>query len=70
MEYLTKVTPSLKAGDCLIHHTLTVHGSDGNTSDHPRMGWTMQFKGKTSGYDSFMQQRYKRSLDEQINMRK
>ena len=25
---LKKITPSLKAGDMLIHHCLTVHGSD------------------------------------------
>lgn len=70
MDYFEKIIPTLKAGDCLIHHSLIVHGSSANTSEHSRRGWTMQFKDKTSDYDPFMQERYKRSLDEQIEKRK
>ena len=69
MEYFEKVIPILKAGDCLIHHSLIVHGSNANTSANSRRGWTMQFKGEASKYDSFMQERYKQSLDEQIKQR-
>lgn len=69
MEPYKKITPSLKAGDCLIHHSLIVHGSNANTSSFSRKGWTMQFKSKDSGYDQFMQERYQRSLNEQLAQR-
>jgi phytanoyl-CoA hydroxylase len=70
MSYFKKITPALKAGDCLIHHSLIVHGSNANTSANSRRGWTMQFKGKKSSYDESMKKRYQDSLNAQIKMRK
>ena len=69
MDVYERITPSLKAGDCLVHHSLTVHGSHANTSTVPRKGWTMQFKSKESSYDEFMKERYQRSLNEQMEKR-
>lgn len=40
-------TPALlKAGDVLIHHCQTIHFSDPNVSDHPRLGLLMVFRGE------------------------
>jgi phytanoyl-CoA hydroxylase len=69
MDSFKKMTPVLKAGDCLIHHSLIVHGSSANTSANSRRGWTMQFKEKKSGYNLTRQKKYLDSLNEQIKMR-
>jgi ectoine hydroxylase-related dioxygenase (phytanoyl-CoA dioxygenase family) len=34
---------AVKAGECLFHHSHTVHGSYGNTSDGPRRGVVLNF---------------------------
>ena len=36
-------TPELNPGDCLVHHCLTVHGSNKNISNYSRKGFTFQF---------------------------
>ena len=65
-----KVLPSLKAGDMLIHHALTVHGSGANLSDRSRRGWTIQYKGKNSNYDLVRKHHYLDRLAAQIESRK
>ncbi len=35
------VMPKLQPGDALVHHSEIVHGSQANTSDNPRRGWTL-----------------------------
>jgi ectoine hydroxylase-related dioxygenase (phytanoyl-CoA dioxygenase family) len=39
----TAVDMKLQAGEMSIHHGFTVHGSNGNMSDRPRIGMTMTF---------------------------
>jgi len=61
-----KVLPELKPGDALLHHCLTVHGSDPNRSGRSRRGWTMQFKAESSMYDPDIVSRYEKELKEQL----
>jgi ectoine hydroxylase-related dioxygenase (phytanoyl-CoA dioxygenase family) len=64
-----RVLVHLEPGDCLIHHSNTIHGSAANTSERARRGVTMQFKGKHAGYDAKMKAHYEARLAEQIRMR-
>ncbi len=63
------VCPPLKKGDMLIHHSLTIHGSEANVSGKSRRGMTIQYKGQTSTYDLQRKQAYEKNLQEQINSR-
>ncbi|MDC0645586.1 phytanoyl-CoA dioxygenase family protein [Candidatus Pelagibacter ubique] len=62
MKYFKKVLPNLMPGDCLIHNVLTVHGSDKNTSENSRLGWTIRYKSIKSKKDKFHEQKYLREL--------
>jgi phytanoyl-CoA hydroxylase len=63
------VTPTLKPGDVMVHHCLTVHGSSENKSDKSRRGFTIQFKDKFSEYDNELKNYYESSLKKQLLMR-
>jgi phytanoyl-CoA hydroxylase len=65
-EHCEKATHKLKPGDALLHHCLTVHGSDPNRSERSRRGWTMQFKAESSVYDPNITSRYEMELKEQL----
>ncbi len=39
-----KVFPSLKPGDCILHHCEVIHGSNANKSKFDRVGLVMSFK--------------------------
>jgi len=41
---LKKVYPSLKAGDCIIHHSEIIHGSNLNKSSKDRVGLVISYK--------------------------
>ena len=43
--------PKLNKGDCIIHHSLTAHGSKENKTDKNRRGLTFQYKSEKSFYD-------------------
>lgn len=61
-----KVIYDLNPGDVLVHHTYTAHGSEPNNSDNDRVGWTIQFKGKSDSYDSVRKEAYLKRLKEQL----
>ena len=63
-------TPKLEIGDCLIHHSLTVHGSKENKSNKNRWGLTFQFKSENSYYVRDLKLKYEESLKNQIAIRK
>ena len=63
------ITPVLARGDVLIHHCLTVHGSNINTSDKNRRGFTIQFKDKESPYDEELLKHYQERLQVQLRLR-
>jgi phytanoyl-CoA hydroxylase len=67
---LQKITPSLDAGDCLIHHSLVVHGSEVNESLNSRIGLTVRYKSINSFYDDNMKNHYEKELMKQIKKRK
>ena len=64
-----KNTPKLKTGDMLIHHCLVIHGSKNNKSNNQRLGWTFQFKDRSTPYDKKKIKKYEMSLKKQIKMR-
>ena len=63
------VTPNLKPGDMLVHHCLTVHGSNANKSLKSRRGFTIQYKDKKSGYNKTLLKHYKINLIKQLKAR-
>ena len=58
--------PKLNIGDCVIHHSLTAHGSKENKSKNNRRGLTFQFKSENSFYDNELKIIYEKSLNSQI----
>ena len=64
------ITPNLMPGDCLIHHSLVVHGSGINDSKNSRIGLTIRYKSKKSKIDKKMKFHYEKELLKQINSRK
>jgi len=61
---------NLKIGDCLIHHSEIIHGSQPNKSNISRKGFTIQIKDKKTSIDKFAFRKYKESLQKQISSRK
>ena len=53
----------------LIHHCLTVHGSNANKSLKSRRGFTIQYKDKKSGYNKTLLKHYKINLIKQLKAR-
>ena len=39
-----KITPSLKEGDCIFHHSEIIHGSKPNKSSFDRIGLVISYK--------------------------
>ncbi len=62
MKHFKKITPKLKAGDCIIHHCLVVHGSEANRSPRSRTGCTLRYISVNSKVDKFMKARYEADL--------
>ena len=61
--------PKLDKGDCIVHHSLTAHGSRENKSNKNRCGLTFQYKSENSYYDSELKSKYEKSLNSQISTR-
>ena len=66
LKKLKKSYPSLNPGDCLVHHSLVVHGSHKNHSNYSRKGITFQFVNFYSKIDIIRKTKYERSLKKQI----
>ena len=64
-----KVYPKLKPGDCLIHNTMVVHGSEPNKSNFPRKGITLRYIPKKSKFNKLQKKKYEESLKKQIFIR-
>jgi len=63
------VMPTLEPGDVLVHHSEIVHGSQANTSQRSRRGWTLQYKAASAEYDQERIAQYERDLAEQLAAR-
>lgn len=70
LQKLKKTFPKLKSGDCLIHDSLVVHGSNKNVSNFSRKGFTFQFIDYFSKIDKKRKEKYMKSLKNQIVKRK
>ncbi len=68
-KYKRKI-PKLNKGDCMIHHSMIVHGSNVNKSSKSRKGLTVRFKARSSKVDKLKQNQYWKHLDKQIIERK
>lgn len=60
---------NLKVGDCLIHHSEIIHGSQPNKSSKPRKGFTIQIMDKETSVDKIAFRKYQLSLKRQIKKR-
>ena len=69
VDRLKIVVPELKPGDALIHHSEIVHGSEPNTSEYARRGWTLQYKAESAAYDQVRLENYEAELAEQLEAR-
>ena len=56
------ITPSLKKGDCIIHHCEVVHGSNSNNSMKDRVGVAISFKDKFEKVNSAKMSYYQKKL--------
>ena len=59
----------LNPGDCLIHHSLIVHGSRNNKSKFSRRGFTVQLISKNAKVNMKRFLKYQKSLKKQIKLR-
>ena len=62
-----KIFPSIKAGDCLLHHPNTIHGSLKNKSNLDRIGMTISFISKNAKIDRYKEAIYKKKLIKNLN---
>ena len=44
----------LNVGDCLVHHSEVIHGSQANKSNSPRRGFTIQMIDKKTKVDKML----------------
>jgi hypothetical protein len=49
---------TLEPGDALIHHCQTIHYSDPNTTDHPRCGFLLVYRGSHTKTEPKLMERY------------
>ena len=57
------ITPSLKKGDCIVHHCEIIHGSERNNSNKDRVGIAISFKDKLEKIDSAKMINYRKKLN-------
>ena len=65
-----KFTPSLKPGDCIVHNSLIIHGSNKNLSNKTRSGLTLRYISKNEKFDNFKIAKYKKSLEKNVKFLK
>ena len=69
MKHYQKIIPNLQPGDCIIHNVLVVHGSEKNTSNNSRIGWTIRYKSIKSKKDKDQEKKYLKELKMQLKKR-
>ena len=60
---------NLDVGDAAVHTSLVIHGSEKNSSQFNRAGWTFAVKPKNSPYDKKRTKKFIQSLNNQIKQR-
>ena len=66
IKYFKKKYPKLNPGDCLIHSSMVVHGSDRNNSNLPRRGLTLRFIARSDPFDKERAKQYRKDLKKNI----
>jgi len=61
-----KKYPSLKLGDCIIHHPEVIHGSLKNISNRDRIGLAISFMSKNAKLDISKIKLYKKNLNKNL----
>lgn len=65
-----KTFPQLYPGDCLIHSSLIVHGSENNSSNYPRLGFTLRYINKHDKFDKIKIKNYMIALKKSESKKK
>ena len=65
--HFKKKFPSIKAGDCLLHHPEVIHGSFKNKSNLDRIGMAISFASKDAKINSHKMGIYKKKLKRNLN---
>ena len=66
MKFFKKIYPKLKPGDCLVHSSMVVHGSNNNFSNFPRRGLTLRFIARSDPFDKERTRQYRKDLKKNI----
>ena len=62
-----KKFPSIKTGDCIIHHPEVIHGSLKNVSNKDRVGLAVSFMSKNAKSDQIKLNNYKKNIKKNLN---
>lgn len=63
-----KKFPSIKTGDCIVHHAEVIHGSLKNISNEDRIGLAVSFISKNAKFDDVKLNNYKKNI--KMNLKK
>ena len=61
-----KLYPTLKPGDCIIHHCEVAHGSNKNLSNLDRVGVVISYKAKGAKVDKVGWNKYQNQLKKNL----
>ncbi len=61
-----RISPTIKLGDCIIHHPDVIHGSKRNTSKLDRKALVISYKSINAKYDHIKLKRYNKSLKKNL----
>jgi len=67
---LKRIYPNLKVGDCLIHHSEVIHGSNVNKSNYDRVGLVIGYKSTNAVVNKKKIKKYKKNLKKNIKFLK
>lgn len=62
-----KYYPSLKKGDCIIHHCEVIHGSEKNLTNSDRIGIAISYKDKSSKINMIAKRLYEKKVKENLD---
>jgi len=62
LKFFKKITPNLNPGDCIVHSSLIVHGSNKNLSKTSRLGITLRYLPRNETFDLDRRKIYQKEL--------
>ena len=66
LKFFKKITPTLNPGDCIVHNSLIIHGSDKNISKNSRTGITLRYLPGNETFDLDRQKIYQKALNKSL----